>query len=85
MQLSDFHQKLSSLCLRKVLSEETNYEDLPPGLFNGNFSSISTPDNDIEDHGIVHVHDLYALTILYDGVSWSFSDRSVTVWIPRCF
>ena len=65
---------LRSLCLLKVSSERLNYEDLPPALvkdlnlmkaFNRNFKYEHYWGDD-EYHNTI-------LTILYDGVSWSFT------------
>eukprot|EP00092_Neocalanus_flemingeri_P010076 GFUD01010859.1.p1 GENE.GFUD01010859.1~~GFUD01010859.1.p1 ORF type:complete len:253 (+),score=82.41 GFUD01010859.1:55-813(+) len=80
-------KSLRSLCLLKVSSGKQNYEDLPPSLkkdlnimkvFNGNFSSES------ENKFGSDVHQT-TLTILYDGVSWTFSSRSQSFHIFCCF
>ena len=83
-------KSVRSLCLLKVWRrEETLYEDLPAGLvrdlkvmklFNGNFGSEV---NDYDDEG-EDVLNLFALTILFDGVSWYFGDRSESFKIYCC-
>jgi len=81
-------RSLRSLCLLKVLSDDMNYEGLPPGLvkdlnvmklFNGNFSSESSCRVDGQK-----VLDLFALSILYDGATWSFSSRGRSMIIYCC-
>ena len=71
-------KSLRSLCLLKVARDGINYEDLPPGLakdlnvmkvFNGNYRS----EYDDEDNVLGL---MTSLTILYDGMFWTFTYRS---------
>ena len=83
-------RSLRSLCLLKVWKEEINYEALPLGVvrdlnmmqwFNGSFSSK----RDYEDSEGEEVLEASALSILYDGVSWTFNDRSELFSIHCCY
>ena len=79
-------KSLLSLCLLKVSSEGLDYEDLPSGLvkelnlikvFNGNYSFESENWNGSDVHQT-------ALTILYDGVDWTFTSRSKSFHVFCC-
>ena len=79
-------KSLLSLCLLEVSSEGLGYEDLPSELvkelnlmkvFNGNYSFESENWNGLDVH---HT----ALTILYDGVSWTFTSRSQSFHVLCC-
>jgi len=81
-------RSLRSLCLLKVLSDDLNYEGIPPGLvrdlnlmklFNGNFTSESS--SRVNGQKVLH---LFALSILYDGAAWSFSSRGRSMTIYCC-
>jgi hypothetical protein len=80
-------KSLRSLCLLQASSmDRQDFIDLPPGLvkdlnlmkvFNGNYSFES------ENRYGSDVHHT-ALTILYDGVNWTFSSRSQSYHVFCC-
>ena len=83
-------KSLRSLGLLKVSSLGLNFEDLPPGLvkdlkimklFNGNFSESY---EDTHGNGVDTVALQTAITIQYDGESWTFKSRSNLSLISCC-